>query len=632
MKNYWETRRVHLEQRVEQIKKEIEADPYAALFGRRPEPFESSHKHENIFSSLFQSFFGHGSKAEAEPKATDTTARVKTDAVHPSDTRPSDKQPTSPGIEVYEELAKDDTGGYEFDPITGRMVRKKGDACEGSRNSKDTDSPNISIPSNTIQSDDTQSTGFLSPVDRSEQSDAKGVTKAGAPENPVQSGTVDDSSPQSTTQGESAHGSDDLPAKPENSDENILKEPTKPQDESTAFAKEVPASDIETTNEPLSTDHAHLEAHGVPPSAVSHQNETSSSVPMQTQNPLATPHMTFDEVKQQEEWVTQAEKAEDLDILRASDIRTRYELKNKDQDSEEQLREKRRKLDFAYEMAEDPVKDLDAQRIREKYEIYESSESKETVSEPPESPEPGSRSQSSTTASTSLPRAQEVFHNVSVDPNHTAEEPYNQVQISPNGSWATTTTTYRVLVYDPSTSRVMEAETSSSLQSTDKLLSPAEVLSRLSHPAKFVPYLAKMHNDGYEIVSGGEDIVVFKQASEDGSAIGSKIPSRDGSAAQLASAQADLYENIRAATAPSDVSSNPAIVSNVEASKDTDHAKAWSRVRNALRRMFIGGVATAGTCYAIGVVVEYFRTGGQDGLGIDGFTEFESERRHRDRE
>lgn len=46
--------------------------------------------------------------------------------------------------------------------------------------------------------------------------------------------------------------------------------------------------------------------------------------------------------------------------------------------------------------------------------------------------------------------------------------------------------------------------------------------------------------------------------------------------------------------------------------------------------MFIAGSATAATCYAIGVVIEYFRTGGQDGLGIDAFTAFESERRRRD--
>jgi hypothetical protein len=44
--------------------------------------------------------------------------------------------------------------------------------------------------------------------------------------------------------------------------------------------------------------------------------------------------------------------------------------------------------------------------------------------------------------------------------------------------------------------------------------------------------------------------------------------------------------------------------------------------------MIFAGTATAASCYAIGVVTEYFRTGGIDGRGIDGFTEFESERRH----
>lgn len=44
----------------------------------------------------------------------------------------------------------------------------------------------------------------------------------------------------------------------------------------------------------------------------------------------------------------------------------------------------------------------------------------------------------------------------------------------------------------------------------------------------------------------------------------------------------------------------------------------------------MAGTMTAATCYAIGVVTEFFRTGGQDGHGIDGFTAFESDRRHRE--
>ena len=49
----------------------------------------------------------------------------------------------------------------------------------------------------------------------------------------------------------------------------------------------------------------------------------------------------------------------------------------------------------------------------------------------------------------------------------------------------------------------------------------------------------------------------------------------------------------------------------------------------AIRRMILTGTVLGASCYAVGVVVEYFRTGGKDGYGIDGFTSFESERRHR---
>lgn len=46
--------------------------------------------------------------------------------------------------------------------------------------------------------------------------------------------------------------------------------------------------------------------------------------------------------------------------------------------------------------------------------------------------------------------------------------------------------------------------------------------------------------------------------------------------------------------------------------------------------MLFGGMVTAASCYAIGVVTEYFRTGGTDGRGPEGFTPFEVERRYRD--
>lgn len=57
--------------------------------------------------------------------------------------------------------------------------------------------------------------------------------------------------------------------------------------------------------------------------------------------------------------------------------------------------------------------------------------------------------------------------------------------------------------------------------------------------------------------------------------------------------------------------------------------KTQPTLSKAIRRMLLTGTVVGASCYAIGVVTEYFRTGGKDGHGIDSFTVFESERRHR---
>ncbi|WEW59353.1 hypothetical protein PRK78_004823 [Emydomyces testavorans] len=63
--------------------------------------------------------------------------------------------------------------------------------------------------------------------------------------------------------------------------------------------------------------------------------------------------------------------------------------------------------------------------------------------------------------------------------------------------------------------------------------------------------------------------------------------------------------------------------SSVRTSTTEAKESSWSFLRKAFRRAFFAGVITGGTCYAIGVVAEYFRTGGQDGLGPRGFTGLE---------
>ncbi|QKX54864.1 uncharacterized protein TRUGW13939_01954 [Talaromyces rugulosus] len=227
---------------------------------------------------------------------------------------------------------------------------------------------------------------------------------------------------------------------------------------------------------------------------------------------------------------------------------------------------------------------------------------------------------------------------------------------------------YRVLAYDPSTSEVVIAETTSSIHATGATLPPSEVMLSINNPAKFLPYFAKMKNDGYEIVSGGDNILVFRKGPfGSGSDFIStqSAPSRISNMPMGSQAEAkantlsnadDLIQPIKAEPNPSSNSTTtttPRIVRrqetiytggppnwspypppspsyNLDEEISSLKTKSESSFGKTIRRVFLTGFATAGVLYAVGVVCEYFRTGGQDGLGPEGFTAFEAERKRRD--
>ncbi|CRG91477.1 hypothetical protein PISL3812_08526 [Talaromyces islandicus] len=235
---------------------------------------------------------------------------------------------------------------------------------------------------------------------------------------------------------------------------------------------------------------------------------------------------------------------------------------------------------------------------------------------------------------------------------------------------------YRVLAYDPSTSKVLIAETASSVHATGKPLPPSEVMLSINNPAKFLPFFAKMKEDGYEIVSGGGNILVFRKGSfnsDSGFNSVQSAPSRISNmpigsqteTATLVNADEEPQPNdqIKQTDSTSPSSTTPRMVRRQEtvytggppnwspyppppspalddeitsttttaaATKAASPQNPSSSVRGAIRRVFLTGFATAGVFYAVGVVCEYFRTGGKDGLGPVGFTEFEAERRRRE--
>lgn len=214
---------------------------------------------------------------------------------------------------------------------------------------------------------------------------------------------------------------------------------------------------------------------------------------------------------------------------------------------------------------------------------------------------------------------------------------------------------YRILAYDPYTQKVTTAKTTSLKGSpNEKPLTLSEALSNLTNPAKFVPYFASLNKLGYEIISGGANILVFKNIrSQNASAMAvddshafSEATTRhanpiDGTTTQTGNfASPTGFVNHDAVLPPSapefeqqEVPYSKQVQSGEKVRReepvfsgsartrwqdDYDHgpkskAKLKSRLRRAARRkrtwrrMVWVGVWTATCCYAVGLATEHFR-------------------------
>ncbi|KAI1119543.1 hypothetical protein F5Y14DRAFT_7256 [Nemania sp. NC0429] len=199
-------------------------------------------------------------------------------------------------------------------------------------------------------------------------------------------------------------------------------------------------------------------------------------------------------------------------------------------------------------------------------------------------------------------------------------------------------TVYKVLAYDPTAQTISVAETSSVVSDASPPVSPTEVLLRLSNPTKFLPHFAPLHAEGFEIVAGGGDLLVFRQARSAMTAVKGGVPSVNpidlmGRSTAVPNAAAFVsptgfvnYDMPRVedeATAQADRSfmgvRREERVLNGQESPAGDNESNKPKM-NASKRMIIGGVWVAGLSYALGVVSEYFTTGGMDGEGPTGFS------------
>lgn len=232
---------------------------------------------------------------------------------------------------------------------------------------------------------------------------------------------------------------------------------------------------------------------------------------------------------------------------------------------------------------------------------------------------------------------------------------------------------YKILAYDPTMQMINTAETTSIVADSASPLTPAEVLLRLSNPSKFFPHFGPLQAQGYEIVSGSGDVLVFRKV-RDAAAKSSGEPAEAAPATPAASADKppastsepppsppgpvnpidlmgrrpfapsnnpagnfasptgyvnyDLPPLEQAAASPSSSAQSepPRFRSGIDVRREEpvfSGAKAaekkGSSKKSLGKRVVVGAVWVAGLSYALGVMGEYFQTGGIDGMGPKGF-------------
>ena len=614
-KDFFEAQRIRTQRRMEQIKREIDADPHAALFGRierriNPDPIGMWQKQENSLSNFWRSVFGldrhvdmQTGNDKAHAKTADTTGHVKTtggrsDGVKNVRTKEASSDNDNTAVDKRSSMGTR-PNDLEFDPISGRMVPKKSET----QDITGADNGSARKPGKGPIQDD--QLGYLSPIERSDESTvaSDSADKGVQHETPGQQGRK-----MTQSGGKEAINMTDTQNRPE---------PQIQQETPSNISKTVTTD--ETLPGPKSKDDDTRQAGDLPQII---QSGLHPDPPESTKNGGAgsknkTPKLkVIDSTKQSEPILV--EENEELDLLRASDIRAFYDAKGLDQKSDTMDNQALGKDVEKGIRANGGSVNVDAQGIAQPEQDHLPVDEKTTQATAcTEARQP--QSQDAKAPEPTLAQVQDE----NINPTNARDQTSH---IRPPTS--SDSLRYRVLAYDSSTMQVTRADTNSTFPSVNQTLHPTEVLPRLNSPARFLPYFTEMQNDGYEIVSGGGDILVFKK-SDDGVNKPNQPPTGTKNQNENMNRNSEIGEQLEEPIS----ASSPNLSQKPSGETTETHAPPGEKgatFGNTIRRMAFAGTATAATCYAIGVVGGYFRTGGRDGRGIDAFTEFESERRHRD--
>lgn len=611
---------------MEQIKREIDKDPYAALFGRRFGTMGMGtglwNNHEKTLTDLCRSFFGF---ERSNGNTASTTARVKSQESKPSTSTSTSSVSSTQASEAPRDTLTPvfdasqsyvDTRGkdLEFDPISGRMVPKKPAVPDTSYNTLSEDH------TSNVQDKKDDRVGFLSPTKGSDES--REVTSSLA-DIDVQRREPEQHENEMVSSGDKnvldVDPSDKLSKPQVHEVPTIAKDIAMDASSGTTSAVSQPKDENVSLQQPSANDSNLVDMQqpeSLTPEAKQSTHGNSEGPKMKGffyVDKKEPEKLKIQDSPQQSEPFLVPEN-EELDLLRASDICYSYGSKKLDNKSD--IENKKLNGTEGAASNEDSVITIDARAVESK---PESQDALGSIEENTEATKHTSL-QETGTPQTTQPQVQNEDADSTKTLDQTSEPHSSMLSDSPSSA------TYRVLAYDPSTMEVTKANADTSLTPSDAILRPSDILPQLNNPAKFLPYFEEMQKEGYQIVSGGGDILVFKRFSDiekiqekpSSEVVEHTEPTATDATLEQLQEQAQLTQKSSAGT------------TKPKAETNAPPRKQRSAFNNAIRRMLFTGTAVAGTCYAIGVVTEYFRTGGEDGRGIDAFTVFESERRRRD--
>lgn len=199
------------------------------------------------------------------------------------------------------------------------------------------------------------------------------------------------------------------------------------------------------------------------------------------------------------------------------------------------------------------------------------------------------------------------------------------------GSSAPETSHYKILAYDPTMQTISTADTTSVVKDSAPPLTPPEVMMRLSNPIKFFPHLAPLQSEGYDIVSGGGDVLVFRKVREAQTLEKPTAyqPPRVNPIDMMGSQPVTPHSYSASPTgylnyddvAETEVSNKPLPPfrerSRARAERTTPDpiVEAKPKKSGKGKKVLVGAASVGGLSYAVGVVGEFFKTGGSDGKG-----------------